>query len=1139
MKSEKIYILVLAGILTALWLSAGLSLAVCIRDHCENPVVVNSSEISIEPLLGSHSSKIPDEFFIGFDESGHEHNFILNGVRYTTNTAGISKITCLSIGCKPFAPNCFLPSDILCKQELNSMQNHNLSSNEAPYLGTLEKYTEEIPYVSNKDVPYSFTPNSRIDLKTKAYATIIGYRPYIPSCTGKCDSLGGCTTSPFCKKTVIGLYETGGGEIPACSDCTSAASVSCKCPASCSLANQVIKPQGKCGGNGFSSITRYEYGAFGDIKSITDSEGRITSVVLDQRGRKVSKTHPDAGTTLSSYYDNDNKMSDTTANGDVITYEYDSFNRLTKTIYPRSKDTIMFYDKYSSGLNYSYSRGQLCEVFDSSGATQYYYANDGKTAEVVKAVRGKNLILNPGFEMLGFSPYAGLMKWVSDNWGSEVMFSSKNYSLDINLKRIRSVGTGDNYFDFSYATNINTKQNPYMEVEYVVIKQTGGAYLAFNPLRGGTDNIVDVQMPSNSGKHIFLVNLDELRTIQKEPPSIPPQKSNSDEITQMAFFVTATNPGDELNVKINKIKIGSPWLWTSYSVINLSTDLRSAHSGSKSVNLSYPGISDNIKQTIIIEPGKEYAISLYAKSRCSASVLRTSLNFITEYENFGYASYIDVSPESISIPGKTVWNKNLYGSPPYVGPAPVYYTSINPGTSYSKHEFFFMAPANAVAVIISFGNNNGQEPSPCDGDGILIDDVQMEMDSGTTDFSDDTFSTVYGYTISDDIKYIKYPSGREMSFYLNELGQVDTASFGKNRILGFEYTLTNTFKKINFQNGISVNYNYNYRDWIDNIASTGSDIHPLDEYYDYYDNGNLKRISTEQSFSGQTATFNYDEKNRLVSVDDNVFYGNSVQSQFIKYVYDRTGNRLSKVEGGASSIPYEYYPGTSRLKNDGTYNYEYDNAGNIVKKTEVSSGNSINYFYDENDRLIKAVIPDGKEAYYVYDYMGNLLKSQFCGLTTVYSYDQGSQLLEKFEYGLDTCITTTPSGILTVTPPYFMVQVGTETKAIVGSNGNMTITGSLHTGGISSDCGENDFIVQDRSGQIVACIEDRTGDMWLKAPGNPICNTPDQSFLNAARTKSGNFIVEDSNGDVIMYIDSTGMLFLKGVLGNQERILCS
>jgi YD repeat-containing protein len=433
---------------------------------------------------------------------------------------------------------------------------------------------------------------------------------------------------------------------------------------------------------------------------------------------------------------------------------------------------------------------------------------------------------------------------------------------------------------------------------------------------------------------------------------------------------------------------------------------------------------------------------------------------------------------------------------------------------------------------------------------LFIDDVQLERGMTPSDFTENVFQTSYSYATSDQVLSIKYPSSRFVDYEINPLIQTNKVKAMGTSIAEFTYTASSAFSTISFGNNIVVSYQYTPRDWIKSITSTGSALPAFDEYYDYYKNGNVKRISTIPGFSDQAATFWYDSYNRLAKEDDMAFYNTGTPQAIsnMLYSYDKTGNRISAKEGGDSRF-YGYYnnDGTinfdgnsqkSRLADDGVYSYNYDNSGNIVKKTEKSSGKYTQYFYDDDKRLIKVVLPDLRDTYYTYDYRGNLIKTESGGNVTVYFYDQESNMIEKFEY-LEAPVLKQTGPVIT-TPPYFIVDVGvTKNVSVVGNNGNMTITGSLHTGGISSDCGENDFIVQDRSGQIVACIEDGTGDMWLKAPGNPICNIPDKNFLNAARTKSGNFIVEDSNGDVIMYIDSTGMLFLKGVLGNQERILCS
>lgn len=62
----------------------------------------------------------------------------------------------------------------------------------------------------------------------------------------------------------------------------------------------------------------------------------------------------------------------------------------------------------------------------------------------------------------------------------------------------------------------------------------------------------------------------------------------------------------------------------------------------------------------------------------------------------------------------------------------------------------------------------------------------------------------------------------------------------------------------------------------------------------------------------------------------------------------------------------------NRLTSDGTYNYTYDNEGNLLTKTRISDGERTEYTWDYRNRLIRIMVKDSqgiiqKEARYTYD----------------------------------------------------------------------------------------------------------------------------------------------------------------------------
>ena len=106
-----------------------------------------------------------------------------------------------------------------------------------------------------------------------------------------------------------------------------------------------------------------------------------------------------------------------------------------------------------------------------------------------------------------------------------------------------------------------------------------------------------------------------------------------------------------------------------------------------------------------------------------------------------------------------------------------------------------------------------------------------------------------------------------------------------------------------------------------------------------YDEAN--RIEQFTSPDG-VVVYNYDDTNQLTSADYNYQDDES-------YSYDGTGNRTN---GG-------YVTGdNNQLLSDGVYNYTYDNEGNRLDRTEITTGEVTEYQWDYRNRLVGVVTKD-------------------------------------------------------------------------------------------------------------------------------------------------------------------------------------
>ena len=94
-----------------------------------------------------------------------------------------------------------------------------------------------------------------------------------------------------------------------------------------------------------------------------------------------------------------------------------------------------------------------------------------------------------------------------------------------------------------------------------------------------------------------------------------------------------------------------------------------------------------------------------------------------------------------------------------------------------------------------------------------------------------------------------------------------------------------------------------------------------------------------------TASYTYDSLGQLTGATDS-----STTIPGESYTYDASGNRLTSGTSSASTVG-----GNNQLLSDGTYDYQYDNQGNLILRTTISSGATESYTYDARNRLITVI----------------------------------------------------------------------------------------------------------------------------------------------------------------------------------------
>ncbi len=142
--------------------------------------------------------------------------------------------------------------------------------------------------------------------------------------------------------------------------------------------------------------------------------------------------------------------------------------------------------------------------------------------------------------------------------------------------------------------------------------------------------------------------------------------------------------------------------------------------------------------------------------------------------------------------------------------------------------------------------------------------------------------------------------------------------------------------------------------------------------------------------------YSYDGNDRLIGAD----HSDPGQPDET-YAYDLNGNRES------SHLHASYDTDTgNRLTSDGTFNYEYDDEGNLLRRTDISSGGMREFEWDHRNRLIAIVDSDSvgtdtQRVEFAYDVLNRrirkLVRDPGGETVTHFVYDRDDGLLDFFD----------------------------------------------------------------------------------------------------------------------------------------------
>ena len=338
--------------------------------------------------------------------------------------------------------------------------------------------------------------------------------------------------------------------------------------------------------------------------------------------------------------------------------------------------------------------------------------------------------------------------------------------------------------------------------------------------------------------------------------------------------------------------------------------------------------------------------------------------------------------------------------------------------------------------------------------------------TSATDAQGNLTTFLYGSPGNPDLlTEVEYPNGTWLKFTYNIVGQrtqsVDQTGFtvnyaydslgrlaeltdgGGNLIVLYTYDAAGNLIQKDMGNGTRTVYTFDADNEVLSITNYAPDHKTVNSFDDYTYNS-LGNILTDTNQDGEWV-YSYDADSQLIQANftPNGTDPDGLAAQYLQYVYDAAGNRISDTVNGVTTtyVTNNVNEYTSSTTNGVVTNDQYDADGNLIGQT--TGGSTTSYTYNVLDQLT-AINGPGLTASYGYDTLGNRITQTVSGMATNFQIDPeglgnvvatsgvNGTSTTHFTYGLGLVSQVDPIG----TADYYDFNNVGSTVGISNSNGN-------------------------------------------------------------------------------------------------------
>ena len=704
-------------------------------------------------------------------------------------------------------------------------------------------------------------------------------------------------------------------------------------------------------------VKEYEYDKFNNVTVTRDygtgSDAAVTIAEYDKLSRKIAEYAPNYSVdkshgTLTSYYPDDNKKTETDAEGNVTSYKYDAYGNVTEKTNPDGTINVTEYDGLQREKATYFKSGADASKQILTSTEYEFVKNYG--FDVYTALDSCSSKSCSGLKTIKKTYITADKQVVNEtlaDWKENVVYEKTNGET----KRTNAYyANGEAAREIDALGNITKHENTVLEVNDT-IRRVSRTYTPFNTKSDGTVNYSVTENQYDRNGNIILTK----QTVQREDSNTVKYSITQNEYNGLGLLSKVTLSGTGSNKK----NITQYF----YNHDGIETEMRTGLSSDS--DTSY-------LKTEYVYDSRNHLVRTKDSTGYNSGTITYDLNgnVITNTDANGNVTTNTYDALNRVLTANTVNSKDSS-------------KNVSKSYTYDKMGRITKTTSNNLTTTTIYDSlGRKYTEGEYDGNGYSI--FRGYFYEGVSQYAREELIGQYNLLLYSSKTYE----------YDGEMRVVKVKESGKETV-SYTYDANGNKKSETLANGVTSTYTYNNNNKVTGITNKkGNSTISSYEYSYYLDGSDACKVRSESGII-ETTSYEYDGLKRLT--EGSVVIGNSTDAY--SYEYDDYGNRSKMTATGTENYVAEY----SYNNAQGNYTALLQKEVKTVEGEEnpldlTSNVKQTVYTYDANGNQITKTA-EGKTETNTYDGLNQLIGFTDGETTASYAYNVDGLRYEKIVDG--------------------------------------------------------------------------------------------------------------------------------------------